>query len=85
MIKQPLPILPKLNKNNKSYLQNSNAEFKIENFNDYKLTVDIKTVDKNYYNKQLDFLNKYSSLSNSEKASAGINGSSYHQENTKRD
>lgn len=70
LIKQPLPILPKLNENNKSYLQNSNSEFKLENFNDYKLTVEIKSVDKNYYNKQLDFLNRYSTLSNSERSSA---------------
>ncbi|RCK54489.1 hypothetical protein Cantr_04498 [Candida viswanathii] len=76
LIKQPLPILPKLNKDNKSYLQNSNAEFKLENFNDYKLTVNIKSVDKSYYGKQLDFLNKYSTLSSSEKASAATNASS---------
>ncbi|KAL6449909.1 hypothetical protein SBY92_002383 [Candida maltosa Xu316] len=63
-IKQPLPILPKLNPNNKSYLQTNN-NFTLENFNDYNLTIEIKSVNKNYYQKQFDFLNKYSNLSES--------------------
>lgn len=64
-IKQPLPQLPtKLptcNPNSKSYLVNGNNhnEFNLENFNDYKLTINIKPISKNYYYNQLKFLNKY--------------------------
>ena len=71
-IKQPLPQLPACNPNSKSYLKTGNHEFNLEIFNDYKLTIDIKPIAKNYYHNQLDFLNKYDIKRNSSHTVANV-------------
>ncbi|KAK6465446.1 hypothetical protein DFJ63DRAFT_22342 [Scheffersomyces coipomensis] len=60
-------IKPIITVEEKSYLINSNQEFKIENFKDYKLTIDAfntNTINEDYKSKQLNFINKYNLISN---------------------
>ncbi|KAI5966994.1 uncharacterized protein KGF55_000403 [Candida pseudojiufengensis] len=55
----------------KQYL-NTNSEFKIENFKNYKLSINIKP-NKNYYQNQFEFLDKYSDKANQERNSTTTN------------
>ncbi|CAI5759010.1 unnamed protein product [Candida verbasci] len=55
-----------------SYLP-SKSEFKIENYKDYKLTINIKPITKSYYHDQLSFLDKYSTIASNEERNKKIN------------
>ncbi|CAK9439674.1 uncharacterized protein LODBEIA_P37740 [Lodderomyces beijingensis] len=61
-LKRPIVLPPP---STTSYLDAS-KEFKLENYKDYRLTVNVKPT-ANYYHDQLEFLDKYASLASSER------------------